>query len=408
MKIAEIVKMSTNGVCMKILVVFLHGNIFEPKAGREVRIHNLAKQLAKENEIVTLESKEYRETNVSFPVRARYFVNPFAIKKIHFGTFFADLNPSYILSLIKVLRNEKPRIIQVSFPYGVFVTKILSKIMIKNCIVIYDAHNVESNAHRDVVLKNPYTSFLKKWIDFIYTYIAEKLACRFADHIITVSKEDADCFIRYFSVKREKISVIPTGTSIIDLQTYDRMGCREKLGLKKDSIVVVFHGNYTYYPNMEAIKLITDYIAPEIHKKFKNVLFVVAGKDAPKFEKDGIKFLGFVDNIYELLAASDMAIVPILRGGGTRVKIMDYLNVGLPIVTTKKGIEGIEAENGKHAIIVDDVNEEFIKALEFLIENDSERRKLGRNARKLAEEGYDWTKIGEKLNKLYKHLAEGD
>jgi glycosyltransferase involved in cell wall biosynthesis len=106
--------------------------------------------------------------------------------------------------------------------------------------------------------------------------------------------------------------------------------------------------------------------------------------------------------------ASDIAIVPILRGGGTRVKIMDYLNVGLPIVTTKKGIEGIEAENGKHAIIVDDVNEEFIKALEFLIENDSERRRLSRNARKLAEERYDWTKIGEKLNKLYKHLAEGD
>ena len=186
--------------------------------------------------------------------------------------------------------------------------------MIKNCIVIYDAHNVESNAHRNVALKNLYTSFLKKWIDFIYTYIAEKLACGFADHIITVSKEDADCFIRDFSVKREKISVIPTGTSIIDLQTYDRMRCREKLGLKKDSIVVVFHGYYRYYPNMEAIKLITDYIAPEIHKKFKNVLFVVAGKDAPKFEKDGIKFLGFVDDIYELLVASDIAIVPILSG----------------------------------------------------------------------------------------------
>ena len=68
--------------------------------------------------------------------------------------------------------------------------------------------------------------------------------------------------------------------------------------------MVVFHGYYKYYPNMEAIKLITDYIAPEIHKKFKNVLFVVAGKDVPKFEKDEIKFL---DDIYELLAASDIS-----------------------------------------------------------------------------------------------------
>ncbi|NHW88881.1 MAG: glycosyltransferase family 4 protein [Archaeoglobales archaeon] len=77
----------------------------------------------------------------------------------------------------------------------------------------------------------------------------------------------------------------------------------------------------------------------------------------PKFEKDGIKFL---DDIYELLVASDIAIVPILSGSGTRVKIMDYLNVGLPIVTTKKGIEGIEAENGKHAIIVDDVRYVYV------------------------------------------------
>ena len=64
-----------------------------------------------------------------------------------------------------------------------------------------------------------------------------------------------------------------------------------------------------------------------------------------------------------MLNSSDIGIVPILHGGGTKLKIFDYMGVGLPIVTTKKGIEGIEAKNGQHAIIVDDVNEEFINAI---------------------------------------------
>ena len=388
---------------MKVLVVFLNGNIFKPKAGNETRIYHIVRQLCKYNEVITLESSVYKKEVCNLPVKARYFVNPIVIKGIRFGTFFAALNPSYILTLLKVLRKERPELLHVSYPFAVFITKALTKILHKG-IVVYEAHDVEVKRSREVILKDPSFSFLKKWISYVYTYITEKLACMFADYIITVSREDADYFIKHFSVKKEKISVISTGTLVMDLEKYNKTKCREKLGLSKDSIIIVFHGAYKYYPNAEAIKLITNYIAPRIHEKFRDVLFVIAGKDVPKYEKEGIKFLGFVENLTELLVASDIAIVPILRGGGTRVKIMDYMSAGLPIVTTKKGIEGIEAENYKHAIIVETVDEELLRALELLIENDSERKRLGRNARKLAEEKYDWDKIGDELNKLYKSL----
>jgi len=77
----------------------------------------------------------------------------------------------------------------------------------------------------------------------------------------------------------------------------------------------------------------------------------------------------------------------------------------LPIVTTKKGIEGIKAKNGEDAIIVDDVDEEFIDAIKYLVENEQERKRIGANARKLAEEEYDWEKIGGKLDKLYREIS---
>ncbi len=56
-----------------------------------------------------------------------------------------------------------------------------------------------------------------------------------------------------------------------------------------------------------------------------------------------------------------MAVVPLVSGEGVKLKVLDYMAVGLPIVATKKGAEGLDLVNGKHAIIVNDVNEEFVK-----------------------------------------------
>ncbi|MHA1832388.1 MAG: glycosyltransferase family 4 protein [Candidatus Baldrarchaeia archaeon] len=390
---------------MRILAVFLNGDIFHPKAGNEIRVHNLIKQLVKEDEIITLESDEYEKTNAPLPVK-RCFVNPLVVGNTRFGTFFADLNPSYILSLCKILKSEKPELIHISYPRGIAAARILKKLMGKDFIIVYEAQDVEAKRTYEITLRARMESILKRWVAFIYSLAIEKISCKLADHVIAVSREEANEFIRRYSIKKEKISVVPTGTLISNLESYDRLRCRRKLGLDGDNIVIMFHGTYSYYPNREAIKLIKDYIAPRICEKYKNVLFVIAGKGAPKYEEGKVKFLGFVDDLNELLVASDIAIVPILRGTGTKVKIMDYMGAGLPIVTTKKGIEGIECENGKHAIVVDDVNAEFIKAIESLIENRSKREELGRNARKLAEEKYDWNKIGEKLDMLYRTLVD--
>jgi glycosyltransferase involved in cell wall biosynthesis len=115
--------------------------------------------------------------------------------------------------------------------------------------------------------------------------------------------------------------------------------------------------------------------------------------------------LGFVDEIYTLLKSSDIAIVPLQSGGGTRLKILDYFAVGLPVVTTRKGIEGIAAISQTHALIVDDT-EEFIEALAYLIDHPDERKRLGTNAFELVETQYDWEIIGRRLNELYTGLKK--
>lgn len=394
---------------MKILTVFSHGNIFAPKGGNETRVNHIINQLSKKNAILTLESEEYEnEVNVAF-VGERYFFNPFILKNIHFGIFFADLNPSYILILHKIIKEKKPDIVHISYPQGLSIAKILTKLNKKwHYIIVYEAHDVEAKRFYQVTLKDQDISIIKRWVIFIYGSIIERISCRLANHIITVSDEDRGEFIRRYSIDRKKITVIPIGTTNPNLKSYNKIECKEKLGLNEDKTIILFHGVYNYYPNKEGIRQIKEYIAPKVYDRYKNVLFVIAGKGTPKYEDEKMKFVGFVDDLNELLVASDIAIVPILRGGGIRVKILDYMGAGLPIVATKKGIEGIEAKNGEHAIIVDNVDEKFINAIKYLIENEDERKRLGRNARKLAEEKYDWEKIGEKLNGLYSNLMEED
>jgi glycosyltransferase involved in cell wall biosynthesis len=82
------------------------------------------------------------------------------------------------------------------------------------------------------------------------------------------------------------------------------------------------------------------------------------------------------------------------------------MSAGLPIVATSKASEGIDIENREHAIIAEDVDEEFVEAIRFLIENPSERKRLGENARNLVESQYNWLSIGLKLDDTLRGLVK--
>lgn len=383
----------------KILSVSAGPNLIDPKTGTDNRLHNLAIQLSKKNEIVALISEEHvkrSSNNLLFKVYGF---------KMGSSPYLTDLNINFFITLLRILRNEQINVILIAFPRGIITSKLLCRLLGLDILIVYDAQNFESLRAKEVKYSN--LPFYKKIIAPIYVPIVERIAVKLVDHVISVSHEDKELFIKKYNTDTGKITVIPSGTNIINLKSLkDRDEVRGELDVEPEEVVIVFHGTYTYYTNKEAIDLIIGYIAPKIERLYDNVKFIVAGKDVPRLEDKNIKFVGFVENLHSLLNASDIAIVPLLHGGGTKLKILDYMGLGLPIVTTKKGIEGINAKNGEHAIIVDDINEKFINAIKYLINNKEERERLGANARRLAEEEYDWNKIGEKLDKLYRRILE--
>ena len=105
-------------------------------------------------------------------------------------------------------------------------------------------------------------------------------------------------------------------------------------------------------------------------------------------KKENFKSLGFIEDLHTFLQSADIAIVPFISGSGVKIKIFDYMSVGLPVVTTKNGIEGIKAENGKHVVVVDTVNQNFIDAILDLSRNTKKRDILGRNVLELVRTKY--------------------
>ena len=392
---------------MNILAIPTTYGFSKPISGGQNRFSNLIKALkGKDNRIILFESDSTVDKNDENIGKVYSYKDYKLLNRTL--TIFREFNLFFIIELIKILRREKIDIIQVSHPSGIFIIKIITIILHNAIPIVYDSHNVESNFIMETFSNNKKYSKMERYFIPKYTEFIEKMICRYvANHIVAVSNEDKNIFIKKYNVKPDKICVIPSGCPISTLPDEKTIvNIKKEIGIGSDKFILFFHGLFSHTPNEEAFELIKNHIAPKFKEIDEKILFVVGGTDFPKFEEANIVSLGYIEDLYKILSIADMAIVPLKTGAGTKLKVLDYLSIGLPIVTTEKGSEGINIKNRCNAIITNDVNEDFINAIKYLIDNEQDRKRIGANARKLAEDEYDWEKIGEKIDHLYKEISE--
>jgi glycosyltransferase involved in cell wall biosynthesis len=241
-----------------------------------------------------------------------------------------------------------------------------------------------------------------KWIISLAVRFFEGRACRKSRIVIASSEKEKGLFIKLYRIPEEKIFVIPNGTCILDnLDKSGKQVLKEKLGLKNKTIL--FIGAY-YNPNIEAAKEIVENIA----SKLPDYNFVFLGNVCDYFRNnslpENIKLAGRVDDeaLYSYLTASDIGINPVKIGSGINMKMLDYFSFGLPVVATKVGARGIKGIDGRDFIVTN--IESFAMHIEDLILDEAFYERLSKNARKLAEEFYDWRKIGMKLERILQEL----
>ena len=248
-------------------------------------------------------------------------------------------------------------------------------------------HNVEydriSNQEPDLTPKNIQT--LKN---------LELAMCHEADNIIAVSDNDRDKMIAD-GIDAEKIHTIPHGVDLQAFHTTPSINIRERYRLPWQTPLLVYHGTYSYSPNLEAMQVMAREILPRLEERDMHVTVLAIGSKPPDFPlHPNIVFVGSVDNLAEVIPATDLAVVPLQEGGGTRMKILDYFAAGIPVISTAKGIEGIPVENGKQALIIDDFDA-ISDAIVHLLRNPQEGKKLSDQA-SLFVETLGWDAIGRR------------
>jgi glycosyltransferase involved in cell wall biosynthesis len=197
------------------------------------------------------------------------------------------------------------------------------------------------------------------------------------------------------------IQIIPNG---VDISYY-----REDHG-KPMPDTLVFSGALTYSANYNAMDYFLNEIFPLIQLKTPNVKLTITGcLNGVPVENlsphSGVVFTDYLDDIRPTIARSWVSIVPLKIGGGTRLKILEALALGTPVVSTSKGAEGLELTPNQDILIADNPSD-FASAVLRLFADPILRQTIGQNGQHAVATRYDWKMIGQSLGKFINQLSK--
>lgn len=214
-----------------------------------------------------------------------------------------------------------------------------------------------------------------------------------------VSENERRLFVENFHRHGKKVEILP---NCIDLRDY------QNLSVVRRPNHLVFTGSFAYGPNYHAMQWFISLVYPHILKENPDAHLIITGDHAglPLPNAQNITLTGYVDDIRPLVASCDVSIVPIWTGGGTRLKILEAMALGTPVVATSKGAEGLLAQNGRDILIADDPLV-FAEHVVRLLCNKDMRDSLSLNAARLVKDHYDWQIVMPRFLHLVEKAAAG-
>jgi polysaccharide biosynthesis protein PslH len=171
---------------------------------------------------------------------------------------------------------------------------------------------------------------------------------------------------------------------------------------------IVFVGSMDYHANVDAVVHFARETWPMLKARMRGLVFSIVGRaPAPEVRAlaalDGIEVTGTVDDVRPYYAEALASVIPLRVGGGSRLKILEAMAAGVPVVSTRLGAEGIDARD-RLEIILADTNEEFCEAVSRIATDEDSRRALVAAGRALVHERYDWSSVGASLLKIYEEM----
>lgn len=212
----------------------------------------------------------------------------------------------------------------------------------------------------------------------------------------TVVSESEREKIREFAPPNARIDVIPNGV--------DTRANLPDPADTPEADTLIYSGAVTYFANLDAITYCADEVLPRIRRERPNARLRVTGGtgsvDVSRLAAiPGMEFTGFLPSVADAVRRAQALMVPLRVGGGTRLKILEAMALGTPVIATRKGAEGLDVTDGLNILLADTPDELANAALRLLNAPDL-RAKLAAGGRALVQQHYDWDDIAARLAAL--------
>ena len=269
----------------------------------------------------------------------------------------------------------------------------------KRPLVICDWHNVESELMRQYgesegnFARRAYARRTARLMNE-----AEQEALREFDAHIVVSEEDAERLLRMNSAAR--VFVIENGVDPAYYgDTQDESNTKNR---------IIFVGSMDYHANIDAAVNFARNVWPILHDKKPELTFTIVGRDPAPTVRElssiaGLEVTGSVEDVRPFYHEAIAAVVPLRVGGGSRLKILEAMAAGVPVVSTTIGAEGLKVGDGENILLADN-DQDLVDKIVSVIDDENLRTRLVAAAHALIAERYDWSKLGVTLTSVYTKL----
>lgn len=385
---------------MKVLMVF-HTLTYPPESGVTKRTFHLLDEMARRHEttVVSLGSRQDEER-----IRARLgercrkvrfvdgrlprWVN--LLKRIGLALRRRSLlrmshTEELQRALDEVFREERFDLVFLSAP----VLSHYARPADLPCVT--DTHNVEYEMFHRFYQQARGPLARAYWRDQYRMLRREELeACGQGDALLTTSERDMETFRQ--DLPRQRITVVPNG---VDLEYFAPSAA------EPDPYSMVFCGLMNYSPNLQGITYFLDRVFPIISREVPQARITVVGSGPSKAllrrASDRVTITGYVKDVRPWVTRGQVYVVPLLVGGGTRLKALEAMAMKKPIVTTGVGCEGIDLRHEESALFADEP-EAFAREVIRLFRSPDLRTRLAERAHGIAVQQYGWSAIGDRLD----------
>lgn len=412
-------------------VLFLTPQLpFPPKSGAALRNAGIIKHVARERQvhILTLSESDSR-TNVQLPGCVPIEVHTFPYATRTAATRLRDMvtkgqpdlalrlySPAFVQAVQDTIDKRQLDIIQIegleiAFPF------VSGDLRPSGPRVIYDAHNAEYLLQKrafQVDVRTP-----SRWPAAIYSYVQwkkiasyERRLCQMADVVTVASEEDRAAILAL--APDAKIITVPSG---VDTDYYRPAGaaqshraCPER-SRRDDSDrrqSILFTGTMEYRPNIDAVRWFCQAVMPSVLEQAPEAHLWIVGRrptDAVKrLAGPHVTVTGEVEEDMPYFHRAAVYVLPMRYGGGVRLKLLQAMACGLPVVSTRAGAEGVEVTDGEDIMLAEGPEEVAAKVVEVL-RDPQLAAAIGERARQTVEEHYTWEKTLAGLEEVYEGLV---